>query len=144
MKARIPRRVSQEMEITPKIDVVAANVEIAQTRVTAITVQPFRMGDTPFVNMVRRARKKALLEPGDTKQQWKGEAAACFVSIGIASSRTLPTSSVGYWSPLLSLCNASASEAKSSFGGDFLRKKTSILVMGLICWKIQTRSRQDP
>jgi len=67
------------------------------------------------------ARKKALFEPGDTKRQWKGEAAACFVHTGIASSRTLPTSSVGYWSPLLSLCNASASEATCSFGGDFLR-----------------------
>jgi hypothetical protein len=65
------------------------------------------------------ARKKALFEPGDTRRQWKGEAAACFVHTGIASSRTLPTSSVGYWSPLLSLCNASASEEKRSFGGDF-------------------------
>ena len=65
------------------------------------------------------ARKKALSEPGDTRRQWKGEAAACFVHTGIASSRTLPTSSVGYWSPLLSLCNASASEATCSFGGDF-------------------------
>jgi hypothetical protein len=44
----------------------------------------------------------------------------CFVSAGITSSRTLPTSSAGYWSPHLILCvHASASEAKSSFGGDF-------------------------
>jgi hypothetical protein len=49
------------------------------------------------------ARKKALFEPGDTKRQWKGEAAACFVNTGIASSRTLPTSSVGYWSPSTNL-----------------------------------------
>ena len=89
--------------------------------VTAVTECVSGMGDTPVVNMVRRASKKALLEPGDTKQQWKGEAAASFVSAGIASSRTLPTSSAGYWSPLLSCDNTSASEAKRSFGGDFLR-----------------------
>ena len=41
-------------------------------------------------------------------------------SIGIASSRVLPTSSAGYWSPIdLVKFNASASEAKNSFGGDF-------------------------
>jgi hypothetical protein len=34
------------------------------------------MGDTATVNM---ACKKALFEPGDTRQQWKGEAAASFV-----------------------------------------------------------------
>jgi hypothetical protein len=49
--------------------------------------------------MVRRFRKKFLLEPGDTKQMWKGEAAASFVYAGITSSRVLPTSSAGYWSP---------------------------------------------
>lgn len=42
-------------------------------------------------------------------------------SIGIASSRVLPTSSAGYWSPIdLVKFNASASEAKNSFGGEFL------------------------
>jgi|SRR5450631_2063795 hypothetical protein len=60
------------------------------------------MGDTSVVNMVQRVSKKTLLEPGDTRQQWKGEAAASFVSAGIASSRMLPTSSVGYWPPYLS------------------------------------------
>src|ERR1039457_4958657 len=69
--------------------------------------------------MVRRACTNALLEPGDTKKQWKGEAAACFVSAGITSSRMLPTSSVGYWPPSFNLCNASASEEKRSFGGEF-------------------------
>ena len=72
----------------------------AQCTVMAITEQVARIGETPFVNMVRRTGKKVLFEPGDTGQQWKGEAAACFVNTGIASSRTLPTSSVGYWSPL--------------------------------------------
>ena len=74
--------------------------------------------------MVRRVRKKAFFEPGDTGQQWNGEAAASFVCIGIASSRALPTSNAGYWFPInlgtASLCIASASEAKISFGGDLL------------------------
>ena len=74
--------------------------------------------------MAWRVRKKAFFESGDTRQQWKGEAAASFVCTGIASSRVLPTSSAGYWLPInlgtASLCIASASEAKFSFGGDFL------------------------
>jgi hypothetical protein len=76
------------------------------------------MEETSSVNMVRRARQKSLFEPGDTRQQWKGEAAASFVCAGITSSRSLPTSSVGYWFPI-NLCSTSASEAKSSFGGGF-------------------------
>src|ERR1035437_1863330 len=84
----------------------------------AVTERPSRMRETSVVNMVRRAGKKALLEPGDTKWPWKGEAAPTFVCAGITSSRALPTSSAGYWSPSI-LYNASASEAKSSFGGDF-------------------------
>ncbi len=85
--------------------------------VTAVTVRVKELGDTAYVNMVRRARKQVLFEPGDTKQQWKGEAAASFVRTGITSSCALPTSSAGYWSPSLSLfftCGnkASASEAK--------------------------------
>ena len=89
---------------------------------TAVTDQVFRMGDTSVVNMVQRVSKKTLLEPGDTRQQWKGEAAASFVSAGITSSRMLPTSSVGYWSPSLSCSYIStrASEEKLSFGGIFL------------------------
>jgi hypothetical protein len=52
---------------------------LTQTPVTAVTDPPLRMGDTATVNMVRRACTKALFEPGDTRQQWKGEAAASFV-----------------------------------------------------------------
>ena len=37
------------------------------TRVTAVTERAFDLGDTPVVNMARKASKKALLEPGDTR-----------------------------------------------------------------------------
>ncbi len=70
--------------------------------------------------MVQRVSKKALLEPGDTRQQWKGEAATGFVQTGITSGRALPTSSVGYWSPILYLFSYKASEETLSFGGIFL------------------------
>jgi hypothetical protein len=50
------------------------------SHVTAVTDRLRHIGDTPLVNMVRRASKKVLFEPGDTRQQWKGEAAASFVS----------------------------------------------------------------
>jgi hypothetical protein len=76
-----------------------------QTGVTTVTDRTFCMGETSIVNMVQRASKKVLLEPGDTELQWKGEAAASFVCAGITSSRVLPTSSAGYWSPLLSCFN---------------------------------------
>ena len=46
---------------------------------TVVTDPCFQFGDTPIVNMVRKACKKAFFEPGDTRQQWKGEAAASFV-----------------------------------------------------------------
>ena len=82
-----------------------------QRCVTGVTERAFQIGDTPFVNMVREASKVASFEPVDTRRQWKGEAAACFVYTGIASSRMLSTSSVGYWSPSLTCGNASASEA---------------------------------
>ncbi len=52
---------------------------LAQTRVTAVTDPPLRMGDTASVNMVRRACKKALFEQGDSRLLWKGEAAASLV-----------------------------------------------------------------
>ena len=55
-------------------------MEAKQTCVTAITEPIAKASETQVVNMVRRARKKVLFEPGDTKQQWKGEAAASFVS----------------------------------------------------------------
>jgi hypothetical protein len=47
-------------------------------------------------------RESVVFEPGDTRQQWKGEAAASFVCAGITSSRVLPTSSADYWSPFSS------------------------------------------
>ncbi len=98
-------------------------LETAQlTCVTAVTVWYFLMGETSIVNMVQRVSKKTLLEPGDTRQQWKGEAAASFVCIGITSSRALPTSSAGYWSPLFTCSNTGASEVTYSFGGVFLPK----------------------
>jgi len=50
-----------------------------RTIVTAITDRHSGMGDTSFVNMVQRACTKVLLEPGDTRQQWKGEAATSLV-----------------------------------------------------------------
>jgi hypothetical protein len=37
------------------------------------------IGETHLVNMVRKTRKKVLFEPGDTRQLWKGEAAASLV-----------------------------------------------------------------
>jgi hypothetical protein len=40
---------------------------MAHPPVTTVTDCTFDMGDTSFVNMVRRVRKKTLLEPGDTK-----------------------------------------------------------------------------
>jgi hypothetical protein len=46
----------------------------------AVTDPYPHMGDTPIVNMVRRTVVQILFEPGDTRQQWKGEAAASFVS----------------------------------------------------------------
>ena len=85
-----------------------------------VTERQSQLGDTPVVNMVRVASNKVSLEPGDTRQQWKGEAAASFVHIGITSSRALPTSSVGYWSPILYLFSYKASEETLSFGGIFL------------------------
>jgi hypothetical protein len=84
-----------------------------------VTERLINMGDTSSVNMVRRACTNALFEPGDTEWPWKGEAAASFVCTGITSSRVLPTSSAGYWSPII-LCNARASEETSSFGAFFL------------------------
>jgi hypothetical protein len=72
---------------------------MSHTHVTAVTEHPPHMRETQFVNMVRRVDTHTLLEPGDTEQQWKGEAAASFVCTGITSSRVLPTSSADYWSP---------------------------------------------
>jgi hypothetical protein len=52
---------------------------LLQTTVMAVTVGFPDLRETSVVNMVRRASKKVLFEPGDTRRQWKGEAAACFV-----------------------------------------------------------------
>jgi hypothetical protein len=50
------------------------------TGVTAVTDRSSDIRETSIVNMVQRASKKVLLEPGDTRQQWKGEAATSFVN----------------------------------------------------------------
>jgi hypothetical protein len=95
-----------------------------QNGVTAITVRIGVIGETPIVDMVRKAAvNKTFLEPGDTRQQWKGEAAACFVFVQgspVAARYRPPVPATGR--PLLSciLVLTSASEAKFSFGGDFL------------------------
>ena len=104
-----------DQQAKPKRDPIQTarkDLHSARTPVTVVTERTFRIGDTPTVNMVRRASKNALFEPGDTKWPWKGEAAATFVSTGITSSRALPTSSAGYWSPsYLVKCKRLRSEA---------------------------------
>jgi hypothetical protein len=49
--------------------------------VTAVTDSPRNIGDTAIVIIGSESKqvRKALFEPGDTRQQWKGEAAASFV-----------------------------------------------------------------
>jgi hypothetical protein len=59
-----------------KINHFARPILRTQTRVTAVTEGRQDLRDTSIVNMVRRAGKKVLFEPGDTRQLWKGEAAA--------------------------------------------------------------------
>jgi hypothetical protein len=51
----------------------------AQSHVTAITDREFNFGDTSIVNMVRKTGTKVFFEPGDARQQWKGEASAGLV-----------------------------------------------------------------
>jgi hypothetical protein len=48
--------------------------------VTNVTDGKIDLGETSSVNKVQRVSKKTLLEPGDTKEPWKGEAAAYFVN----------------------------------------------------------------
>jgi len=98
----------------------------------AVTERHVHIGDTSVVNMVQRVRKKSLLEPGDTRQQWKGEAAASFVSAGITSSRMLPTSSVGYWYPSLS-CYKQAPPKRRSPSGAIFSPKIAHLTSNLSC-----------
>ncbi len=68
-------------ESTPLLgkNLISHSFELIQTPVTAVTDPVRVIGDTSIVNMVRRACKKVLFEPGDTRQQWKGEAAASLV-----------------------------------------------------------------
>jgi hypothetical protein len=42
-------------------------VSLIRGSVMTVTEHVFSLGDTPFVNMVRRACTKVLFEPGDTK-----------------------------------------------------------------------------
>jgi hypothetical protein len=95
----------------------------------AVTDRLFPMVETPVVNMVQGACKNALFEPGDTRQQWKGEAAARFVNEGlpVAARYRPPTPATGpcLYLVVVILRKASASEATSSFGGDFLPEKPS-------------------
>jgi len=67
------------------------------TSVMAVTERHFAMRETQFVNMVQRVCTNALLEPGDTRQQWKGEAAARFVNKGlpVAARNRPPTPATG-------------------------------------------------
>jgi hypothetical protein len=73
------RQAAPEARINRFIQPFSQILFLIQTPVTAITDRQFIFGDTSIVNMVRGACKKALFEPGDTRQQWKGEAAASFV-----------------------------------------------------------------
>jgi hypothetical protein len=74
--------------------------------------------------------KYAFLEPGDTRQQWKGEAAASLVCAGITSSCVLPTSSAGYWSPSLT-CYIQAPPKRRDPSGVFFRLKSPLITIGL-------------
>jgi hypothetical protein len=89
------------------------------------------------------ARKKALFEPGDTRQQRKGEASACFVTTGIASSRALPTSSAGYWSPFLTCVKQAPPRRRIPSGVFFCAEEVSKSVFLLTCWRKQTRCYRD-
>ena len=66
--------------------------------------------------------RKPSLSRATRGSSGKGKPRLASFSAGITSSRALPTSSAGYWSPSLSCVSSttSASEAKFSFGGDFL------------------------
>ena len=72
------------------------------TTVTAVTECLSRIGDTPLVNMVRRAVRMLSLSRATRGSSGKGKPQLASFSAGITSSRALPTSSAGYWSPTLS------------------------------------------
>lgn len=88
--------------------------------VTTVTAGECRMGETRHVIQVRSASTKVLLEPNDTRQQWKGESAARFVYEGlpVAARYRPPAAATG--SPFLLLRTTSAYGEKCSFGGDSL------------------------
>jgi len=51
----------------------------AHTPVTAVTDSLSNFGETAIVIIGSEGASETLFEPGDTRQQWKGEAAARFV-----------------------------------------------------------------
>ena len=105
-------------------------LKMPHTLVTAVTVDLVQMRETHFVNMVRRVDTHTLLEPGDTEQQWKGEAAASFVCTGITSGCVLPTSSAGHWSPSIT-CFAQAPPRRRYPSGVFFCVNAGIREQGL-------------
>ncbi len=92
----------------------------AKSGVTVVTEGKPDMGETSIVNMVRRASTKVLFEPGDTRQQWKGEAAARLVHKGlpIAARYRPPVPAIGsrFSCPLI---QTSASDATNFRRGRF-------------------------
>src|SRR5581483_4471482 len=96
-KWRAETEVQLEAGATPSARALFRVTGSPQTGVMFVTDRPPNLGDTPIVNMVRRAVRDALLEPGDTREQWKGEAAATSLVRGITSGRALPTSGAGHW-----------------------------------------------
>jgi hypothetical protein len=81
---------------------------LSQTPVTAVTESRLDSDDTPSVAMVRRAGTNVLLEPGDTRQRWKGEAAAASLVQGspVAARYRPPAPATG--PPILSCVSTQA------------------------------------
>src|SRR5580698_3386978 len=73
--------------------------------------------------MVWRACKKALFEPGDTGQQWKGKPRLVSLSKG-SPVAALPTSGAGYWSPFFS-CDSFIDK----------RLRSDVFLRGCIFWR---------
>ena len=94
----------------------------AQSSVTAVTVRQVRMGDTPVVNMVRGHVRRPSLSRETRGGSGKGKPrlASFIQGSPVAAHYRPPVSATG--PRQLILCNASASEAKSSFGGDFFAR----------------------
>jgi hypothetical protein len=68
-----------------------------------ITDYQARKRDTSTVNMVRGVSKKLPLSRATRGSGGKGKPRLASFNTGTASSRVLPTSSAGYWSPSLSI-----------------------------------------